>query len=306
MLKKINKSLLFIILTFAISFSIAGTFTILNGNLRSATGFTIAIVYMFIPSLCVLIVQKLIHKEKISKTTGISFKINRWFFIAWLITPLIGFLAFGISLLFPDVIYSPGMEGLIKRFSSLMTPEQIEQMKNSITTSPIHPFWIVLIQGMFAGITVNAIAGFGEELGWRGFLLRQFRKMSFLKASITIGLIWGLWHTPLILLGHNYPEHPRFGVLMMTVWCILLTPLFNYITIKSKSVIAASIMHGTLNGTAGIALILVSGGNDLIVGMTGLAGFIALLLFNIFLFIYDNYIVKDKITRSIIETHLSN
>jgi len=54
---------------------------------------------------------------------------------------------------------------------------------------PISPIWIILIIGLFAGLTVNGIAALGEKLGWRGFLLHQFRNMSFDKASLLIGAI---------------------------------------------------------------------------------------------------------------------
>lgn len=96
-------------------------------------------------------------------------------------------------------------------------------------------------------------------------------------------------------MGHNYPQHPQIGVLMMVVWCILLTPFHLYITIKAKSVIAAAILHGTMNATAAISIIGITGGNDLISGITGMPGFIALSVFLIILFIYDSYICKDKI-----------
>lgn len=210
----------------------------------------------------------------------------------------------GISLLFPDVTFSPEMAGMVNRFEDMMSPEQLEQMKNATETMPIHPIWLTVFQGLIAGVTINAIAGFGEELGWRGFLLKSFKEMNFLKASIIIGFIWGIWHSPLILMGHNYPQHPEIGVLMMTVWCILLTPLFLYITIKAKSVIAAAILHGTLNATAGIAIIVVEGGNDLTVGMTGLAGFISLIIVLLLLFIYDNNLSKEKIMTNKISNYL--
>jgi uncharacterized protein len=183
----------------------------------------------------------------------------------------------GTSLLLPDVTYSPEMTGMVNRFEDILTPEQLEQIKNASETMPIYPIWLAVLQGLIAGATINAIAGFGEELGWRGFLLKSFKEMTFFKASITIGFIWGIWHSPLILMGHNYPQHPEIGVLMMTVWCILLTPLFLYFMVKAKSVIAAAIMHGTLNATTGIAIMVIDGGNDLTVGMTGLAGFISLI-----------------------------
>lgn len=304
-MKKINQTTLFLILTFTISFLMAGIYKLSGGGNHDRTGFMIlGIIYMFIPTISVLIVKKLIHREKIASELMISFKINKWFFVAWLLMPILAFLTFGISLLFPDVIYSPDMSGMFSRFESLMTPEQMEQTRASVDTLPFHPIWMTLMQGLIAGITINAIAGFGEELGWRGFLLKQFKNMSFVKASILIGFIWGIWHAPMILMGHNYPDHPVAGVFMMTIWCILLTPIFLYITIKSKSVIAAAILHGTLNATAGISIMLIEGGNDLTVGMTGVAGFVALIIAIGGLFIFDRYISKDKILTNKVNSHL--
>lgn len=173
-MKKINKTFLVLALTFVISYSMAGLFFLLGGELKTMPGLILSVAYMFTPMVSVLIVEKGIHREKIQKSLNISFRINKWFLVAWLIMPVIAFGAFGVSLLFPGIHYTPGMEGLMKQYENLMTPEQLEQMKTSITALPIHPIWIGLMQGLLAGITVNAIAGFGEELCWRGFLVRQF------------------------------------------------------------------------------------------------------------------------------------
>lgn len=192
----------------------------------------------------------------------------------------------------------------IYRFESILALAQIEHIKNSLVTLPINPIWLTLITGLIAGVTINAIATFGEELGWRGFLLKEFKEMTFFKAAIIIGFIWGIYHAPVILMGYNYPQHPQIGVLMMIIFCILLTPLFLYITIKSKSVIAAAILHGTMNGTYGITLMMTDGGNDLTIGLTGLAGFIALTITLICLFIYDYFISKEKILINKINNYL--
>jgi len=304
-MNKINRTTLFLLLTFVISFSLVGLYNFFGGQYDNKVSATIlAVTYMFIPMICAILVEKVIYKEKLKPNLFISFKINKWFFIVWLITPIMSFATLGISLLLPDVTYSPEMTGMVNRFEDMLTPEQLEQMKNASETMPIHPIWLALLQGLVAGATINAIAGFGEELGWRGFLLKSFKEMNFLKASISIGVIWGIWHSPLILMGHNYPQHPEIGVLMMTVWCILLTPLFLYFTVKAKSVIAAAIMHGTLNATAGIAIMVIDGGNDLTVGMTGLAGFISLVVVLFVLFIYDNKLSKEKIMTNKISNYL--
>ena len=40
----------------------------------------------------------------------------------------------------------------------------------------------------------------GEELGWRGYLQGEMRRRhSLLRASLIVGVIWGLWHLPLWL-----------------------------------------------------------------------------------------------------------
>ena len=303
-LKEIKKSTLFIVLTFIVSWSLIGIHYLLGGELTTTAGIIVTVLYMFVPMTIALVIRKIIHRQPVIDPLRIKFKINKWFLIAWLITPIIAFLTIGISLMFPEISFSIEMAGMFERFENIMTPEQMEEMKNSMETLPVHPIWITLIQGLIAGLTVNAIAGFGEELGWRGFLLKEYSNLKFWKASILIGFIWGLWHAPLILQGHNYPEHPIIGVLMMTIWCILLTPLFNYITIKAKSVIAAAIMHGTLNATAGIAIMLVAGGNDLTMGITSISGFIALFLVLILLYLYDQKIASEKLINEKISIYL--
>jgi membrane protease YdiL (CAAX protease family) len=179
------------------------------------------------------------------------------------------------------------MAGFFERFRSVLPPEQFQQMQSQMTMFPVHPIWITLLQGLIAGITINAVAGFGEELGWRGFLQNELGYLGFWKSSALIGAIWGIWHAPIILQGHNYPQHPVAGVFMMIVWCLLLGPIFSYVRLRAKSVIAAAIIHGSLNGTFGLSIMLVAGGNDLLIGGTGLAGFIVLAIINLGIYFHN-------------------
>jgi membrane protease YdiL (CAAX protease family) len=279
MKRKLKKIGLFIGITFALSWAIAILFFIFGGKWGTPSSMIVAMVIMFMPMVSTILVQKVIYKEPLRKPLGISFKINRWWLAAWLFPPLFAFAAMGVSLLIPGVSYSPKMAGF-----------------------PIHLFWIGLAQGLVAGITVNAVIAFGEELGWQGFLLRELSQMKLWKASAIIGLVWGIWHAPVVLQGHNYPEHPVAGVFMMTLFCLFLAPIFSYIRLKSKSVIAAAIAHGSLNGTAGLAIIMVEGGNDLIIGVTGAAGFIVLLIVNLGIFLLDRS-VREKSVGAFMEVN---
>jgi len=294
--RNIKKAALFIGLTFFFSYLLVILYLALGGDWVMPGSLIVATAYMFIPMIIAFVVQRLMYKEPLREPLGISFKLNRWFLVAWLLPPIIAFATLGVSLLFPGVEYSAEMAGMIEIFESVLTPEELAEMEAQATAFAIHPIWIGLLQGLIAGITINAVAGFGEELGWRGLLQREFGSIGFWKSSALIGVIWGVWHAPIILQGHNYPQHPVVGVLMMTIFTLLLSPIFSYVRLKAKSVIAAAIIHGSLNATVGLAIMVVKGGSDLTIGVTGLAGFIVLALVNVGLFIYDRVLAKEPIT----------
>lgn len=173
-MKKISKTNLFYILVGVITLTVAGVFYFSGGKLNSNAGLVMASFYMFIPTISVLIVEKLIHKENIKtikKNLFISFKLNRWFLVAWLITPVIAFSSIGIALLFSDVSFSLEMEGMFESFETLLTVEEVQEMREFADSLPFHVIWIGLLSGLIAGITINAVFGLGEEIGWRGFLL---------------------------------------------------------------------------------------------------------------------------------------
>ena len=205
--RKARKASLFVALTFLASWLLAAVFYAVGGRLNTLSAFVMLSTYMFMPMTMAIIVQKLIYKEPLKEPLGISFRPNRWFLVAWLLPPVVAIATIGTSLLFPGVQYSPDMAGLLERLAASLTPEQLEQAQRQLETFPIHVFWISLLQGLVAGITINAVFGFGEELGWRGLLQLEFARLGFWKSSALIGLIWGVWHAPIIIQGYNYPQH---------------------------------------------------------------------------------------------------
>ena len=286
----LRKAGLFIGLTFLANYLLLALYLAFGGRWVMPGSTIVATAYMFIPMVIAIVVQRLFYKQPLREPFRISFRVNRWFLVAWLLPPVVAFATLGVSLLLPGVAYSPEMVGLFERLRPILSPEQLDQLKRQVAAFPIHPLWVSLLGGLLAGATINAVAGFGEELGWRGLLLRELSSMGFWRASAVIGLVWGIWHAPIILQGHNYPQHPLAGVFMMVVFTLMLAPVFTYITVRADSVIAAAVMHGTLNGTAGIPLLVIKGGSDLTVGVTGLAGFIVLALVDLGIFVYDRFV----------------
>lgn len=294
-MKKYKKAIVFTGLTYGISFLFIYLYLLSGGEFTGMSALSVAVIYMLIPMIVAIFLQKFVYNEPVAKTLGITFRWNRWFVVGWFLPILIVALTIGASLVMPGVSYDPGMEDMFAKYEELLSTEQQETLREQLQSLPIHYFWIALLQGIVAGITINAVVAFGEEVGWRGFLQRELSSMGFWKSSIVIGVIWGFWHAPLILQGHNYPENPVPGVFMMVIFTVLLSPLFSYIRLKAKSVLAAAIFHGSLNALLGLALIIVMGGNDLLIGGTGLAGFIAIGALTGGLYVYDKKIAKEPI-----------
>lgn len=251
-------------------------------------GFVLRAVAMFTPLFAVIVTQ-MIFKEPTLKNLGVSFKINRWWWIGWLLMPLIAFAFLGVTLLMPGAQWTSDNGMMQSVMKSL--PEGIG-------------IWVIMgitvISGLVSGITINAVFAFGEEIAWRGFLMKEFKGKKFLMAVLWIGIIWGLWHAPLILNGHNYPQHPVAGVFIMVPFCLLFTPMLMYFRQKGGSVIVPAIMHGTFNAVAGISALAVPPTNDLLYGAAGLAGFIVLLIMDILLYLYDRFISKEKVFTTVL------
>jgi hypothetical protein len=131
----------------------------------------------------------------------------------------------------------------------------------------------IFLASLFIGPAINGIFGFGEEFGWRGYLLPKLMPLGKLKAYTIVGVIWGLWHAPLILVGFNYPGYPVLGIVGMVIMTTAISIYINELTLRNRSSILAGWIHGAFNGQAyGIWRILFPNLNPLIGGFTGVIG----------------------------------
>jgi membrane protease YdiL (CAAX protease family) len=285
-----SRASVFTVLTLAVSFFFAAALYFWGGVKWNTPAAQLAgVAYMYLPAAVAVGLYRFVYRQPVGAALGVRWRPNRWWLLAWLFPAGLAFATLAVSLLLPGVRYAPDLSGLFQRFQHMFPPETVEDMRRQMAAMPLHPLWIGLAQGLIAGATINALAAFGEEVGWRGFLLRETAALGFWRAALVIGLIWGIWHAPLILQGHNYPQHPVAGVFLMTAFCLLLSPLLCYLRLAGRSVLAAALAHGSLNGTAGLALMVVAGGNDLTVGVTGAAGLVVLAAANLLLWAHDRF-----------------
>ena len=284
--RKVRKTSFFLLFCFSLSYTSAVLFYIMGGRLQDSSALIFLVFYMFIPTISAVTVLKVFGELK-GDSLGISFRFNKWFIVGWLLPVLIVFASLGLSSLLPGVEYSPSMEGLLERFKGIIPEDAVKELEASLKDLPIPAILFALLTGLASGISINSVVALGEEIGWRGFLYRELGSLGFWKSSLSIGLIWGVWHTPIILQGFNYPQHPVEGVLLMTLFCILLSPIFNFIRFKSGSVLAAAIFHGTLNGVGGISIAFIKGGSDITVGVNGIIGLTFLAIMDVIMYLMD-------------------
>lgn len=109
---------------------------------------------------------------------------------------------------------------------------------------------------------------FGEEWGWRGYMMPKLLKLMPKWAAVLLGgVIWGLWHAPLTIAGHNfgidYTGYPWTGIMQMCLMCVLMNAFLTLLTEKTKSIYPASFCHMVNNNMGASVLIMIAGSEAL-------------------------------------------
>jgi len=137
---------------------------------------------------------------------------------------------------------------------------------------PADQLGLVVMGQLLAAVTVgpliNTIPSLGEEVGWRGMLLPLLcERMSERRAAIVSGIIWGLWHAPIIAMGHNYgmsyPGFPVTGILTMVVACTSIGCLLSWLRLRSGSVWPCAVAHGAINAITNAGVLFSTAGATL-------------------------------------------
>jgi uncharacterized protein len=115
--------------------------------------------------------------------------------------------------------------------------------------TPGKPWGTLLAILTLAGVPIGAALAFGEEFGWRGYLLPKLLPLGEVKAAVIVGLIWGPWHLPVLIAGLNYPGELIIAALAVFFLSAMLLSLLHtrFYVASGYSLIAVSLLHGSLN-----------------------------------------------------------
>lgn len=126
-------------------------------------------------------------------------------------------------------------------------------------------------------VALSSVAAFGEELGWRGFLTTALAPLGFWPSAVVSGLLWGVWHAPIILLGYNFFRTDITGVLWMCGFTLVVGVLLQWSRYWTRNVWPVVVGHGALNAAVPSTLLWLSDDADpAIATMLGAPGWIVM------------------------------
>jgi membrane protease YdiL (CAAX protease family) len=162
-----------------------------------------------------------------------------------------------------------GVQRLDPTFSLIR--EQAARLGQPVPPPP--PMGVAVLMALPAFVVaplVNMLAAIGEELGWRGYLWARLEPLGPRRAALLIGVIWGVWHAPLIAMGYNYPESPVLGPLLMVGFTVAYGVILAWLRARSGSVWPAALAHGAINAEAGAVAVFLTPASRLVGAPIGL------------------------------------
>ena len=107
---------------------------------------------------------------------------------------------------------------------------------------------VMIILLATVGVVKNIGSALGEEIGWRGFLIFELKKIfSFKGVSIVSGLIWAIWHWPIIFLIYGGTNQLIVHIAAFTIMILGMSVILAYYTFKSNSLWPAALYHSVHN-----------------------------------------------------------
>lgn len=171
-----------------------------------------------------------------------------------------------------------GFQTWLNYFFKLGTVVDINTAFPQLAASNLPPITLILslaLNFMLIGPVVGLIISFGEEYGWRGFLQTELIKLGRVRGVLLLGVIWGIWHWPVIWMGYNYPGQPLLGSVFMVIYCVILAYFLAYAVFKSQGIWTAAYLHALSNQTLSFFVMAVVAPTSVIysfgVGMPALA-----------------------------------
>ena len=207
----------------------------------------------------------------------------RWVLAAWFGPAILG--AAGAALYF--LLVPQALDLNFSYIRAALGAEQIALMEAGGMTLTRYALDSCIAALTYAPL-INMGFAIGEEAGWRGVMYPALkRRLGTAGGRIAGGVIWGIWHWPIMLLagyeyGFAYWGAPVTGPLLFCVIASAIGILLDFLYEKTDCIWMPALCHGAINAFAGVPTLVLNPAyaNGLLLGplMVGLIGGLPMIL----------------------------
>ncbi|MFF2481057.1 type II CAAX prenyl endopeptidase Rce1 family protein [Paenibacillus sp. NPDC058071] len=149
----------------------------------------------------------------------------------------------------PFILLFPVFIGLIAYgFAWVTGLVQFAAPETYIKAPPVVVFIGLLLAQMVAGTGLGVLSSVGEEIGWRGYMLTRLIDARVPYPILTSGLIWGVWHLPLLIAGNYYSgPYPALSVVLLMISITSFGYIISRLRLTTGSVWPAVFLHASWN-----------------------------------------------------------
>lgn len=226
-----KKILVFLFLTFSLS----AIFYILIASAETKDGYVFAL--MWCPGIAAVATQLYFHRS----LRGLGWKPGNTKYL-WM--------GYGLPVAYGLVLYGLVWLAGLGKFSPV---EWADFLAAQWGIDPENPYLIVglyVFSQATVGVLISCITAFGEEIGWRGFLVPElFRENLFSRTALISGGIWAVWHFPVMLFADygNNATPIWFNLIFFTLAAVGISFPLAWLRLKSGSMWPAVILHASHN-----------------------------------------------------------
>lgn len=157
----------------------------------------------------------------------------------------------GLALVFPVVIglivYGTAWATGLAQFDPHPSGEFGDRLAAGLS-SPVLSFATMLAFSTFVLVFPNCLFAAGEEIGWRGYMLTRLIDAGVPRPILASGLIWGLWHVPLVLAGlYGAGSSPALSVVMLMFTSTSFAFVLARMRLETGSIWPPIVLHGAWN-----------------------------------------------------------
>ncbi len=250
------------------------------------------VIAMFGPALACVLVRGPLLREGFADA-GLAVRMEnggwRWYLAAYLVVPLL--LLAGVLLALVTTVQRWDFDANIAALTATVADalrERNAQAPAGMSVEQLAHISIIaqIAQAFTIAIPINMVATFGEEFGWRGYLLPRLLPRGPVAATLVVGIIWGVWHAPVIALdGYNFPGHPWLGIGGMVLFTTALSFVFTWLRLRSGTLWTSVLLHAAINAQAGVAALFLTRTDSLAGVPVGVIGVLPVAAFALWLII---------------------